>query len=339
MNLRLISLAFLLAMSVAQAETILYGKFHGSIDFADNGTDSSMFVSSNSSRLGVKGHEDLGNGLTAVYQVESSIDFSGDNDSALAGRNTYVGLKGGFGMVMMGRHDTPFKLVSRKFDLFGDQIGDSRAILRRTANRVLGYGWDERPSNVLAYGTPKFGDFSALIAWVPQEEATGINVVSLNGFWTPGNFTLGFGYESTDDKVFGGDPLQAFRLGASYKFGNGFYLTGLFQTADYGQNTDNAFGLGAAYKFGKNKIKGQVYFSDNDGNDNNGTLLALGWDYKMSKMTTLYVAAAFMMNDDNAPYTTVRGTGHDGELLGLGVDNNGNAKDYNTLSFGIVVKF
>jgi len=66
---------------------------------------------SQSSRLGFKGTEDLGNGLKAWFQVESGLGMGRDNGmtNALAGRNSAVGLEGGFGNVFIGHWDTPYK--------------------------------------------------------------------------------------------------------------------------------------------------------------------------------------------------------------------------------------
>src|SRR5262245_24969278 len=55
-------------------------------------------VSSNSSRLGVRGTEPLGGGLTAIFQFESQYDAS-NSGGTLATRDTYVGLQGPWGTV------------------------------------------------------------------------------------------------------------------------------------------------------------------------------------------------------------------------------------------------
>ena len=95
-------------------------------------------VSSNSSRLGVKGSEDLGDGLTAVWQIESLInigDATGTSGSASTGgaignRNTFLGLSSATaGTVVLGRHDTPYKIATRAYDLFTDGIADNRSIM------------------------------------------------------------------------------------------------------------------------------------------------------------------------------------------------------------------
>ncbi len=75
------------------------------------GAQSKNDVYSQSSRLGFKGTEDLGNGLKAWFSVESGLGMGRDNamTNALGGRNSGVGLEGGFGNVFVGHWDTPYK--------------------------------------------------------------------------------------------------------------------------------------------------------------------------------------------------------------------------------------
>jgi len=69
-------------------------------------------VYNQSSRIGFKGVEDLGNGLKAWFQAESNIAADGrqfNNTAGLGSRNTAVGLEGSFGNVLMGNWDSPYK--------------------------------------------------------------------------------------------------------------------------------------------------------------------------------------------------------------------------------------
>ncbi len=67
----------------------------------------------NGSRLGVKGVEDLGNGLKAVFNYELGFDSANGNflkngaDKEGFGRRAVVGLQGSFGSVLLGRDNTP----------------------------------------------------------------------------------------------------------------------------------------------------------------------------------------------------------------------------------------
>ena len=140
-------------------------------------------VSSNTSRLGFKGSEDLGDGLSAVWQIESVINM-GDTTgtgTSIGTRNTFAGLSSASaGTVGLGRHDTPYKLSTRAYDLFGDGIADNRSIMGGSpaANTstapaaVLGgtaytpasaaASFDGRQNQVLAYISPKLGGVATL---------------------------------------------------------------------------------------------------------------------------------------------------------------------------------
>jgi predicted porin len=61
------------------------------------------------SAVGFKGQEQLGGGMSAWFQCESSADVRGLNQDGFCGRNSAVGLKGGWGNLFFGRWDTPFK--------------------------------------------------------------------------------------------------------------------------------------------------------------------------------------------------------------------------------------
>ena len=66
-----IAVASLAASSAAIAEPTVYGNLHISLNAADNdvdGADNNLKVSSNTSAIGVKGSEDLGNGLKAIMR-------------------------------------------------------------------------------------------------------------------------------------------------------------------------------------------------------------------------------------------------------------------------------
>ena len=116
MNKKLVAVAVaavLAAPLAAQAQTAnvtLYGRLNITLEYIDaNGSNPSVQrVSSNSSRLGVRGTESLGGGLNAIFQIESSI--SGDaGGGTLAGRDTFVGLQGSWGTFRFGSSWSPVR--------------------------------------------------------------------------------------------------------------------------------------------------------------------------------------------------------------------------------------
>jgi predicted porin len=104
--------------------------------------------------------------LKAVYKAEFEVQI--DESSTLKNRNQYVGLAGGFGTVLMGRHDTPFKMAQGK-DFFNDSpLGDIGKMAGGLG--AFGKGGENRVSNVLAYVSPSFGGVKIVGAFVPKED-------------------------------------------------------------------------------------------------------------------------------------------------------------------------
>ena len=376
MNKTLIAMAVagvMAAPMAAQADATVYGKIHVSIDSGDTGgfdspvapgseanKASGLYWQSNSGRVGVKGSEDLGGGLKAVWQFESNASF-GSGSTSFGGRNSYLGLSGGWGTVVGGKHDTPFKSVGRWFDLFGDQVGDSRNVIQRiwgglpvdAAGNSVATNWDDRPNNIIVYTTPTFGGgFDVQVAYELDDATKDNNSLSAYGKWKSGNWLVGLGYESQDNSS--GTSADGMRAGLQWSPGalklNAFYQTTSDNGGDSGADFD-AMGFGAAYTMGKNVLKAQYYMTDNsfDLESSDSATLAVGWDYKFSKRTTGYIAYATTDNDDNA-YACVDAGGHGGEICGqanasydvatdtfTGNVNGGN--DPSVISVGMVHKF
>jgi predicted porin len=168
MQKKLIALAVagVLAAPAAMASDVtVYGKARLSFGVIGNDANTSgtnmdnskLAISSHASRLGFKGSDDLGNGMTAVWQIERSVDFT-DKSSTLGVRNTFAGLKGDFGTVLLGTHDTPYKISTGKLDPFGDTFADY--------NSIIGTAHDQRSRNVLAYISPDMSGFTLAAAYV-----------------------------------------------------------------------------------------------------------------------------------------------------------------------------
>jgi predicted porin len=126
------------------------------------------------SRIGVKGSEDLGNGLKAVYQIELGINFDTNNNvvnnaDTISYRNTFVGLAGDWGTVLAGRHDSPMKISTGKLDLFVDTMADY--------NGTIGFS-DLRFDQTVAYISPNWSGFQFMGAVVPGGGATATGAVN-----------------------------------------------------------------------------------------------------------------------------------------------------------------
>ncbi len=288
MQKKIIALAIAAAISApAFADTsnvTVYGIADVSYDSIKTGTPTaagaaagvtSNRVSSNTSRLGLKGSEDLGDGLSAVWQIESLINI-GDN-SATAGttigtRNTFAGLSSASaGTVVLGRHDTPYKISTRAYDLFGDGIADNRAIMGGNsfatvnANGTLATSgayqataaasFDGRQNQVLAYISPKLGGVATLaIGYVnlnPAQNTTASNkstATSVAGMFDIGSgFGAALAYEVHDVTTIAVAPLAAGAKEKATKLGLSYAQDAFAVNFAYEKTSDN-FGsvLGAA---------------------------------------------------------------------------------------------
>src|SRR5664279_2003465 len=127
MNKKLVALALAgaaalpLAAQAQTAQVTLYGRANVDLEFVKgqqaDGSNATVFrVSSNSSRFGLRGTESLGNGLTAFFQVENSVNWDGNpslsgaaaNAGTIANRETFVGIQGSYGQIWFGRALSPY---------------------------------------------------------------------------------------------------------------------------------------------------------------------------------------------------------------------------------------
>ena len=146
------------------AETTLYGKIHMDIRNSDQGDVDNWTVNSNASRLGVKGSEDLGNGMKAIFQYETTYSGTDSSEAFGAARNSYIGLAGNWGQVRVGRHDTPMKVAF--YAAGNDHLADSIIDI----NKTIGFQ-EVRTNNAIAYISPSFSGFTLAAAIVPGEQS------------------------------------------------------------------------------------------------------------------------------------------------------------------------
>ncbi len=322
------------------ADATLYGQLHASFDVldADGGVDSKTTVSSNSSRIGVKGSTDLSNGLKAIYKAEWGMETGGadgSQDYKFKNRNQVIGVAGGFGAVLIGRHDTPMKIVGRKADLFWSaQLGQNRSLVNVKRDGVSGL--DLRANNVVAYQSPKMGGFQALAAYVTDIGGNADdNAFSVNGIYKAGPLMVGAAYEARDTAQTATTETDAFRLMGSYKFGQA-KVVAFYQNQDVSNSTtgvttadEDVYGLGASYKISPaGTVKGQYYKLEEDVSNTERDLVALGYDHSLGKSTAVYAQYAIVSGDG----AKIGGSGHEESIT------SGNATDGEADGFSVGIR-
>ncbi|WP_447747343.1 porin [Variovorax boronicumulans] len=197
-----------------------------------------------SSRLGFRGVEDLGGGLSASFWLEAPIT----NDDGATGvsnftRRSTVSLAGSFGELRLGRDKTATVMNEEQFDPFGDTgIGGSLIIDANEASVPgSGYGSNgtyKRASNMVQYFLPRLGGFYGNVAYGLAEQTrlspdtaastnTGRHIGGRLGY-TTGPFDSAASYAQNDTSFTTGSgaaavarpgKVKTFNLGATYDFG------------------------------------------------------------------------------------------------------------------------
>lgn len=232
MNKKLIALAVasaVVAPAAFAADGVqVYGQMNAGYEFvkADttdgtqgNSAQTRGRVSDWTSRIGFKGSEKLSNGLTAIWQLEARVRPDDAGQGTLGSRNSYVGLAGDFGAVVLGRHDTPYKLVGAELNPLVGTTADFTG-----ANGIFSRGEvvAGRLDNVVAYLSPNFNGFNFKVAYVTDEKQTNdvnSNKWSFSGEYEANGLKLGLGYAKAFD--LGGvkdASADATKLVASYRF-------------------------------------------------------------------------------------------------------------------------
>lgn len=265
----------------AQADVKVYGKANVSVQSTDEGDGSATEIKSNASRFGFKGAEKLDDGLEVIYKLEFQVDVTdadskGDKDNITA-RNQYVGIKGSFGEVVIGRKDTAFKLSQGKIDLFNDLEGDIKNLFKG----------ENRLGNSISYKSNSFNGFKVQGTFIAEDDTDGQNGYS--AALTYGDSKLKssniYAAVSTDSEVKGYDAVR-FALQGKIA---GWKLGAIYQMQERVDGSDEADGylFNAAYKVGANTFKAQYQVIDFDQGDKIDGF-SVGVDHKLNKVTKLY---------------------------------------------------
>lgn len=321
MNKKLIAAAVAAAMvapAAALAEATLYGKIHTSVDSVDidnSGTSvgdiDNYQVNSRASRIGVKGSEDLGNGLKAIYKFETAIASDGDGGPFGSQRNTYVGLSGGFGTFLVGRHDTPAKIAY--YATGNERLNDSIIDLDSSANSPIGVFTVARVNDALIYVSPNFGGFTlAAGGFAGEQSGTSTAFENDNDGLADGRsvglmynghgLKAGVSYEEFDDtgELVGAsaNDRETMQAGASYTFG-AFSIGGQYEDSEnfgFADNDYEAWAVTAKASFGNNALSLVYTDSELDAPGTASDTDTDGWgvaaEHNFSKRTKVYAAYA-----------------------------------------------
>jgi predicted porin len=302
------------------------------------------------SRIGFRGTEDLGGGLTALFTLENGhrVD-TGELDAAntLFNRQAFVGIKSTrFGMLTIGRQYTPWHNALA-------QVGDPFATgyTGGSKNVFPDFGANVRTSNTVMYTTPVIAGLVADIAYAAGEQAgdseagrnLGASVGYANG---PLNVRLAYNHKNSDTAaapgvtpvVRGNASNKLIAANYDFKIVKAYVAYSVdkgFNAAPLGNN-NNPYGfrrptastdghealLGAVVPFGPGNVIG-TYMRKDDRTalDQDARSWGVGYLYSLSKRSTIYTTYGHVVNKNGAGYTVANnsdaGTGDRAFALGV----------------------
>lgn len=327
MKKSLIALAVLAAAGAASAQSTvsLYGLadvYVGSLKntIAAPGSDSQTVVNSsglNNSRWGLRGSEDLGNGLKANFVLESGFNVDdGSQVGNMFGRKAVVGFSGGFGAVELGRNYTAYDTLRAATN----NTADTNVAV---TNNVWANGGDyaNRNSSSIRFDSAVYGGFSGSVAYgFGENKATGLDAtdnLSLHVKYANGPLLVGYAYQQQDNANPASDDTKFNLVAGSYDFGVARLVAGYNAAKRQGsEDKEYQFGvqapLGSAvtvfagYANSENETTGGVTISERSGYN-------LAATYALSKRTTAYAGY------QNAEIDSGAGKGDEISLFAVGV--------------------
>tara|TARA_R110002073_G_scaffold222228_1_gene382442 strand:+ start:1572 stop:2639 length:1068 start_codon:yes stop_codon:yes gene_type:complete len=329
------------AVEIVGKQLEIYGTLHGSVDYMDSDVPDSVAdansedrllagdigISSNTSKIGIKGVQNLNNEYRLLYQVEQLVDLGNNGDKTFSTRNTYLGVGGHFGEILVGRYDTPFKLVSSRYSVLTDTLGDRRAILGASSTR--GNRLNLRAEKMILWRNNTAlanGNFDWIIQYSANANKNSNHATNDNrtmwgawGQWSRDSFSMAVAHDSWSS-IYDGE-IDATRIAAKNTFGN---LTAavIFENIQHdldaggsGTLDRNAVGANLTYAQDSWKYYAQILSVSNYANvpESGALMFSLAAEKNLAQSLTTYVIYSQTDNDSNATYQGVDG-GHGDEL-------------------------
>ena len=329
------------AVALAQSSVTISGNIKmslqqykiGNAAAARAGTNTSQgLVHDDSSRIIFNMVEDLGGGLQAIAQIDWRVTPDAGADAI--GGNNHVGLRSkAWGRIFFGRQDVHY--FGRESDLTvkNDLQSDSISLIAFVAGAGVPAGGiaiagATRTANIVHYTTPNWGGFSGVLAYSFNPTAPEADIGSTirrGRAWNVAptfearNFTIGYSYwsqkadavaafgDQRGDRLFGSYRWGGFRIGAAWdksKVKNG--VTGVVAA------NRTAWSLPLEYTWGPHWIGGHFTKARDDkatAVQDGARMWALGYNYSLSKRTSVGVTYASIRNDEFATYTPFTGNG------------------------------
>jgi predicted porin len=325
------TLGLISGLAAAQSSVNLYGVVDVAVERIKGATSLTRVTSGQQqgSRWGLRGTEDLGGGLKAMFVLENG--FNADSGTLgqggrLFGRQGYVGLGGGWGAVRLGRQYTPMDDIA---GVIGTKTYDVLSVVP-----IIGNGDYNRVDNAITYVSPTVANTVFQLQYSLGEERVSTDAskdfgkqISAHALYANGPLTAGFSLMQVTDAngvLAGKQGRDAVLLAGAYDFGS-FKLSAYYDAEDKAAKKLKVYGLAVAFKFGETTVSvGAAQAKDVNGSaaaaSDDAKLYTLQVNHNLSKRTALYGNLTAVSNDTAAALgfnSPVAGSNSNGIQVGL----------------------
>ena len=341
------------------SKTDATGLVEGQYGWTDHEKTDSFTMESgtnSASRFGLRGTEDLGNGMKVGFKLENgfSVDSGELGEDRLFGREASLNVSGSFGTIYMGRMGTLVSdtgsvgfygaMASAFGSGWSDNIPGHTAVMADYTSRL---------DNVITYVSPEFAgttiyaqyamggddggaenksntdryaalgaewkagafDFGALVDWTNKSTDSGalVNDPNIEDAWTfnlAGSYDCGFAktflavqyFKDSRDAAGILDSVGYFDKDWIYNGGSEAsvkFNKAATSTSGYGVHLSTAFdALGGSWMAGIGYMDGDFdYATDGQIGDIKAYSASIGYEYALSKRTTLYTGAGYLKRE------------------------------------------
>ena len=270
LNMKKITISAILIglMGLAHAQVSVYGKIRVYEESTQIGSASSvMSLTNDSSRLGFKGTEALGNDLSANFVIETGMSTDAPAATTLGDRTAIVGLSNKFGSVSAGRDKHLVTRTLDNFDAMSNAFGSSAGVIHAAQG--------SRIQNAIFLTVTSINGFGINYQNSNSEVAGSTNATSASIDYTVGPFA------ATIARYDNGNTSASNIAGAKFKYAN---------TTVFGMYSDDTVVsvVSKGKSIGVNQTMGATSLLSSYGEKDGTTAYNLGATYNLSKNTMLH---------------------------------------------------
>lgn len=325
-SLRSVLAVSMLVPAVSIAAPNIYGNVHISLNAASNdisGTKNNLALSSNTSAIGIKGSELVGDNTKVIYKVEFQVNILDaastnpdagaphEGDGMIEGRDQFVGIKAALGIFKAGTISTSYKDTGEKVDpLFRTPLEARGFLSTQSADLHDGRGINRgRQTNTLQYETPNMAGVKFIVNGTfsgSADETIGAGIRWQNREWlvyadwvdsqtgdlasttNPGESVL------TCNAASNCSMESAYKVGSSYQT-KSFFVSLQYEASEKRTGGDYLFGS-TYYSFNKNNqiiLTVGKYGAESDAvtakTDADSLGYAVAYNHNISKLTNIYL--------------------------------------------------